>query len=740
MRLQAPLGARGHTNRAHNRQLRAAHSISRTSAATDLQRWQQPSPGQTTLVTRCNGRPGGQIANSRSHADSVNPITPQGGCAQCDCGKVTAVRATCLQRAMTRRRPTVAPRLPASALLIACVAALAHGTTAGCRSFDLHVVLMTHERTASACRVLRELAERAPRPRSVHVVVTQSAASPDAHAVSELAAALAGPLPPGHPCHSGAVGEAHEPSPAAAFGAVVHVLSPPWRWPAQPHPVPRRHVSKRNAMANLLTGLRMAVNGTHEPLQPPSTPPSPHDGDDDGWAAYWSPGGAWGRQRAHAASCLTAAPPAWWLVLEDDVTLAGDAVEYFTAAAALGLAESAAGSPHVQFASALPIFRPALLVGQNDVAFAAALQRWASPAAWWRPRERVINRVPGGRRTVFKTLAWSLTAAGARDLLPALQAAVAYDPPPAVAAWVGAATAALGQEAGPTALRSDAPLYQRPYPCPWCNDWCYDHVIEWVLQGRAYLTPAVARVSQVEGVGMSSARRNDVNAIHAGAGVPRDAFVTASLAFRVLSLFRHAGLSTWSPALPRDLAARQAVLQSLADSGSWQAALAPSPWAIASAYASEPLVAVAAAAAMLSAVVAGVRLRRQAAADAPAIDGQGGTSPGTLSQRYLHHVGSPSAGRVGVYRQDSDRGFGVRGWVTGLLSRRGAAAVAAMAPATAGGGERGAAQAAAVGVDATSVAAAPAPLSAVAVASDAVRGLAAVGVPVRAGDSGWKRD
>ena len=84
-----------------------------------------------------------------------------------------------------------------------------------------------------------------------------------------------------------------------------------------------------------------------------------------------------------------------------------------------------------------------------------------------------VDAIVGSQRSVFKTLAWAVSARVWPTLEVALEAGL--------------------QRFGQSEHRrsSVATPARAAYPllagCVWCNDYCYDHVIEWLLQARAFM-------------------------------------------------------------------------------------------------------------------------------------------------------------------------------------------------------------------------------------------------------------
>jgi len=536
------------------------------------------------------------------------------------------------------------------------------------RNRRLVVMIMTHHRPGSVPSLLQQVLSLAePRGHEVHVVVAQSCAAPVADNVQALRADLQQFLTPRRP----------------ALRSLVHVPVPYVRADASFSVNRLLHGSKRNSILNLLVGLDVAFTGDSAPLRwrhavpqgeefdvleavraadaahahpgsvpggDAASPSSAAAGGYDGaaelaefrravarWRSVTTPGGVehpagpgdgrHGPERGPGPDAV--------VVLEDDVRLSADALDFFAfahdmmatergeaivppAAAPAALpgavpsvaAESAAAARGLpapltdgltHFATAFTLFRPSILVGSDDVA-GVRRQREAGGTL-----QRVVDRLPGSPRSVFKTLAWTCDRAGYAALRVLLGSLVAYEPP----AWRGqvqtlvsqaariAASASKALAAGThlrqpdstvldthasltaslaarvaalatgTAFRSGHPEFSRQrehvdapglgsagqlggveagaaggaagvgvglgtggggggggaagshlppastWMCWWCNDYCYDHAIEWLLQRQPYLAPALPRVTQRAGSGMTSLL-NDENEYYTG--------------------------------------------------------------------------------------------------------------------------------------------------------------------------------------------------------------------------------
>jgi hypothetical protein len=370
----------------------------------------------------------------------------------------------------------------------------------------MHVLIMTYKRVDSVQRLLGYIGTHAPRPSSVHVVVSQSCASEDDPAVAAMAAAVQ---------HAASQG---------GLGSVTHSLTPLLADDTSFSVNRTAHGSKRNALNNLLHGLDYVFTGDGGPGQ----------GQGMRQAQPFVVAG-----RAPSRAAVTEA-----LVLEDDAALTPDALAYFGFAA-----QAMARDRHADFATAYTLHRPSLLVGTSDV---DALRRMR--AGYPDYAGRVVDRLVGTPRSVFKTISWMLSRRGYARLRDAMAGMVAHRPGAAGVAGAAAAAAAdddlrgqlpdvVERDGSPVALRSSHPELAG---CPWCHDYCYDHVIEWQLQGRAYLAPWEPRVTQAAGQGMTSTV-NAINDVYVGAPRRQGEFLLFSAATSLLRLFYNAGLSGVAP-------------------------------------------------------------------------------------------------------------------------------------------------------------------------------------------------
>lgn len=218
---------------------------------------------------------------------------------------------------------------------------------------DMHVVIMTYRRVKHVERLLQYLAQHAPQPRRVHVVITQSVTgAPENDETARAIAALV---------HRYA---------AAGLGSVSHVVTPTIRGDMSFSVNRFAHGSKRNSLMNLLHGLEYAFTGdTQIEARFPAT-------------AAAAVGAA---PAVRDASTVSEA-----IVLEDDAELTADALAYFAFAAA-----TMAHDKNVDFATAFTLFRPSLIIGNADVEALKAFR-----AGYPRDKGRMVDRLTANPRTV----------------------------------------------------------------------------------------------------------------------------------------------------------------------------------------------------------------------------------------------------------------------------------------------------------------------------------------------------
>lgn len=224
------------------------------------------------------------------------------------------------------------------------------------------------------------------------------------------------------------------------------------------------------------------------------------------------------------------------LVLEDDAVLSDDALAYFQFASELMTRDR-----NLDFATAFVEFRPNLIVGTRDVDYIRTQRDLDSEY-----NRRVIDRVHGTPRSVFKTFAWMLSRRGWSALRSGLESVVAAEIPLLRAPPQSTDEDGEGGSSVAVAYRS---VHPELAGCTWCNDYCYDHLIEWTLQGSPFLAPALPRVTQAQGRGMTYSS-NPTNSIWRGDPVASSQFVVHSSAMAIIRFFQSPGFSAMAPMRP----------------------------------------------------------------------------------------------------------------------------------------------------------------------------------------------
>ena len=218
------------------------------------------------------------------------------------------------------------------------------------------------------------------------------------------------------------------------------------------------------------------------------------------------------------------------VVLEDDVILSVDALDFFDMAASL-----LASAEHLEYPE-----RPVLA---TSFCF---LREDHEDYGWW--RHHALRRLVGGadryrrdqlRATTIKTFAWLAT----RDVYEAMRRDVLAGPAPMLA------------------LPAAAPLHASLRGCGYCENFCYDHYLEWRWRHASVVCPAVSRSranfsgGMTERAGVLSSRSLDGHHARQRAGVELNARRTRAWQFvddaprRAAARAAHA-LASWAlPAL-----------------------------------------------------------------------------------------------------------------------------------------------------------------------------------------------
>ena len=213
------------------------------------------------------------------------------------------------------------------------------------------------------------------------------------------------------------------------------------------------------------------------------------------------------------------------MVMEDDVVLSCDVLEYFSYASGL-INVDRNEKPHqkkrmLHVASTELLTRPSFFIGNRDIAFFVK-----TPTTTIKIDPASTATMTANSRTVVKTYAWMLSQAYVHEYLFALQKVVASDN-------------------GLDDASHDSTLHG----CYFCEPYCYDHVAEWTLakSKSRIMYPNVPRVTQTSGSGMTYAS-NPVTPIYQ-LFVPQEQFNTNGLSTMgesVIHAFDLPGSSTWS--------------------------------------------------------------------------------------------------------------------------------------------------------------------------------------------------
>lgn len=218
------------------------------------------------------------------------------------------------------------------------------------------------------------------------------------------------------------------------------------------------------------------------------------------------------------------------MVMEDDVLLSCDLLEYFSYASKLMNLDREnrprskrtdiyrnGGSKRPQgpldVASTELLMRPSFFIGNHDT---NNLLNRENPSATIRMRAT--------SRTVVKTYAWMLSRSYVHEYAKSLNSIIH-------------SSNGIDDDAGTLS------------GCYYCEAYCYDHVAEWTLSahGRRVIYPAVPRVTQTKGSGMTYAE-NPVTEIYQRF-VPEENFDSSGLApvgRSIVQFFDLPGASAWS--------------------------------------------------------------------------------------------------------------------------------------------------------------------------------------------------
>ena len=198
-----------------------------------------------------------------------------------------------------------------------------------------------------------------------------------------------------------------------------------------------------------------------------------------------------GLQRA--VDLIQTSAPSNVMVMEDDVVLSCDALEYFSYASKRmdvdrkeirPLQEHCRG--RLEVASLELLTRPSFFIGNRDTHYFLNKQRDRSPSA--------TITITANSRTVVKTYAWMLSHSYVQTYLVALRN---VNPIEGSGGSRVSKSGKVGVDDPSGTLKG----------CYFCEPYCYDHVAEWTLAkgGHRVMYPSVPRVTQTEGSGMTYA-------------------------------------------------------------------------------------------------------------------------------------------------------------------------------------------------------------------------------------------
>ena len=262
-----------------------------------------------------------------------------------------------------------------------------------------------------------------------------------------------------------------------------------------------------DASAALLRGLAasLRLNVSHRPVV---RPPDTSDGTYSVDAARYGTKRNSFRNLLHGLDAVFARRPELRsaIVLEDDVILSVDALDFFDMAASL-----LASAEHLEFPE-----RPVLA---TSFCF---LREDHEDYGWW--RHHALRRLVGGadryrrgplRSTTIKTFAWLAT----REVYESMRHDVLAGPAPMLA------------------LPAAAPLHASLAGCGYCENFCYDHYLEWRWRHASVVCPAVSRSranfsgGMTERAGVLSSRSLDGHHARQRAGIELNAQRTRAWQF-----------------------------------------------------------------------------------------------------------------------------------------------------------------------------------------------------------------
>jgi hypothetical protein len=232
------------------------------------------------------------------------------------------------------------------------------------------------------------------------------------------------------------------------------------------------------------------------------------------------------------------------VIIEDDARMSCDAFSMYQA---MRNSWKSHDTRNIAGGSLHALFRPSLLVGHND----ELLGEFFYPS-----NPRRINLMEVQPRTVIKTFNYILRRATAEKFKQ----------------YLGVVDASKALEEGAGNSKETGKSVESPFSskneklfnyedCNFCEPYCYDHVLEWMLQGNKIFVPDIPRVTQLPGKGMTYAE-NPVTSIFQGFLQPRNGqdrhsswpaaadFFSTSKKYRLTTMFPTIGSSSLTKVRP----------------------------------------------------------------------------------------------------------------------------------------------------------------------------------------------
>jgi hypothetical protein len=242
--------------------------------------------------------------------------------------------------------------------------------------------------------------------------------------------------------------------------------------------------------------------------------------------------------------------PSSVIILEDDVQLSPDTLSYFSYVENVMDIDRS-----IDFATTYSVVRPSIIVGLDDMNFMNKLRHY-----WYDDYSiaKSVDRIVGSPRIVFKTFAWMISARGYRAIRIGLNGLASYVPvnklQDSATAASAAETASMKTKEKMNRVKKLGNGYLPPRSghvelagCLWCNDYCYDHFIEWILQGAPFLAPAIPRATQRFSNISGMSNDMSVNNIYDNVPILTNEFQLYNLPHITLRFFSNIGFSQIAP-------------------------------------------------------------------------------------------------------------------------------------------------------------------------------------------------